>query len=157
MLETIRQLREHLVWADTRLLDALEAAAPPPDEALREYAHVLGAGETWLSRLEGRAATLTVWPEIELPLMRLVAAELHAGYTRYLADLDASGLEREVAYTTSDGRAFSTRVHDILLQVALHAQYHRGKINLLMRQAGQSPVQADYISYVRGVEAVGRG
>jgi hypothetical protein len=35
----------------------------------------------------------------------------------------------------------------------LHGQYHRGKINLLLRQSGAEPAPADYISYVRGVPA----
>jgi uncharacterized damage-inducible protein DinB len=35
----------------------------------------------------------------------------------------------------------------------LHGQYHRGKINLLLRQAGLAPAPVDFISFVRGVPA----
>ena len=41
----------------------------------------------------------------------------------------------------------------MLLQVALHGQYHRGKINLMLRQAGLPPTPTDYISFARGVPA----
>ena len=50
------------------------------------------------------------------------------------------------------------KVHDLwehvfLLHVPLHGQYHRGKINLLLRQAGRQPAPTDYITFVRGVSA----
>jgi uncharacterized damage-inducible protein DinB len=35
----------------------------------------------------------------------------------------------------------------------LHGQYHRGKINVLLRQSGAEPVLVDYIGYVRGAAA----
>jgi uncharacterized damage-inducible protein DinB len=155
MVQAIRRLWDHLAWADDRLLKALEAGPPPPAETLREYAHILGAGETWLARLEGRPATTPVWPRMELPELRRFAGELHAAYSRSLAALDAERLQSEAAYTTTDGSAYSTPVQDILLQVALHAQYHRGKVNLLLRQAGLAPAATDYITFVRSAPAAG--
>jgi uncharacterized damage-inducible protein DinB len=46
-----------------------------------------------------------------------------------------------------------TPVGDILLQVALHGQYHRGKVNLLLRDAALPPAPVDFISFARGVPA----
>ena len=153
MLLTFRRLWDHLAWADERLLTALEVSASPPTEAIREYAHILGADDTWLARLEGRAATVPVWPEMEPSQLRRFAQELHASYNRYLASVDATQLMRDVAYATTDGRTFATPAQDILLHVALHAQYHRGKINLLLRQAGLEPAATDYITFIRGAPA----
>lgn len=149
MLMTFRRLWDHLAWADERLLAALEVSASPPSEAIREYAHILGADDNWLARLEGRPATVPVWPQMELPALRRFAQDLHASYSRYLAALDATQLMRDVVYSTTDGRTFATPVRDILLQVAMHAQYHRGKVNLLLRQAGLEPAATDYIAFVR--------
>lgn len=153
MLPTLRRLWDHLAWADDRLLSALEAAAAPPGDAIREYAHILGADEVWLARLEGRASEAPVWPAMALPELRGLAARVHDGYARYLSALTSEHLADVVSYTTSDGRPFSTPVHDILLHVALHAQYHRGKINLLLRQAGLTPAPTDFIGFVRGAAA----
>jgi len=50
----------HLAWADARLLQALETAASPPAEAIREYGHALGAEEVWLARLQGRPPRIAV-------------------------------------------------------------------------------------------------
>ena len=62
-------------------------------------------------------------------------------------------LTRLVAYMTSQGRSFETAIGDILLHVALHSQYHRGKVNLLLRQSSAAPAPVDFIGFVRGVPA----
>jgi uncharacterized damage-inducible protein DinB len=148
----IRRLWDHAAWADVALLSALESVTEPPAQALREYAHVLGAEETWLSRLQGRASRTAVWPE----LTRAGVAQL-AGYEAHLASLTDEALDLAVTYTNSAGRTFSTAAGDILLHVVLHGQYHRGKVNLLLRQAGMEPAPVDFIGFVRGVPAATNG
>ncbi len=153
MLSAIRRLWEHLQWADDLLLAALSASAAPPPEAVREYAHILGADEVWLSRLTGRKSQLPVWPDLDTAQLSAAARDIRRGFADYLARLDAAELVRPVRYTNSAGQSFETPVQEILLHVALHAQYHRGKVNLLLRGAGLPPVPTDYIAYIRGVPA----
>lgn len=50
-------------------------------------------------------------------------------------------------------RLFTNATGDILLHVVLHAQYHRGKVNLLLRQTGGEAAPADFIAFMRGVPA----
>jgi uncharacterized damage-inducible protein DinB len=151
--ETFRRLIEHAAWADRLLLDALLALDPPPPRAWREYAHVLGAESVWLDRLLGRPQRIAVWPELTLGEGRALAESLRGEYAAYARALDAATLDSLVAYTNSAGQEFETAVADILLQVATHGQYHRGKINLLLRQAEHAPAPTDYISFARGVPA----
>ena len=151
--DTLIQLHDHLRWADQSLLAAIEAADQAPDEAIREFAHILGADEIWLARLEGRPATGPVWPNTSRLALRALATSVHEGFATYLAALPAEHLGQAVTYTTSDGRSFTTPVGEILLHVALHAQYHRGKVNLLLRAAGLTPAPVDFISFVRGAPA----
>ena len=60
----IRQLALHGAWADHQLFRAISDAVDAPEQTWREYAHVLGAEEVWLSRLEQRASSLPVWPTL---------------------------------------------------------------------------------------------
>ena len=152
-LEQLRRLWDHCAWADASLLAALELADDLPPAPLREYAHVVGAEEVWLSRLEGRPSRAAIWPELGLPEVRALAERVRAGCAAFLATLDDARLTRAVAYRNSAGRAFETPVGDILLHVMLHGQYHRGKVNLLLRQADLAPAPVDYIGFVRGVPA----
>ena len=147
----IHRLLAHLDWADRRALEVLRAT-PEPD-AVRRFAHVLAAERVWLTRLRGEPPDTPVWPDLTLDECARLADENRAGYAAYVSALTPVELAREVAYTTSAGQALRSRVDDILLQVALHGQYHRGQLALLVRAAGGTPAPTDYIVFVRGAPA----
>jgi uncharacterized damage-inducible protein DinB len=152
--DQLRTLFAHAEWADRRILDALRTLGDAaPVEAIREQTHLVGADEVWLSRVEGRASSVPVWPAPSLATIESLTDSVHAGWRRVLDTLRDDRLGERVAYTNSAGQSFETPLGDILLHVAMHAQYHRGKVNLLLRQAGHEPAPADVITYVRGVPA----
>jgi uncharacterized damage-inducible protein DinB len=153
VLPGIRRLWDHARWADQRLLAAIQENQGEPPEAFREFCHLLGAGETWLARLERRTPRLPVWPELTLDGAATETGFLHAGYEAFLGRLTEAGLSATIEYLNTAGQRFENAVSDILVHAALHAQYHRGKVNLLLRQSGRTPVPADYIAFVRGVPA----
>ncbi len=152
-LDQLQSLWRHAVWADRCIFDALQATGAQPVEALREHAHVLGAAEVWLARIERRAPSAPIWPKISLAASEVLATSVRVGYDALLERLDDSGLGEPITYTNSAGKTFTTPLDGILLHAALHGQYHRGKINLLLRQAGHEPAPTDYIAFVRGVPA----
>jgi uncharacterized damage-inducible protein DinB len=146
----IRQLSLHGAWADDQLLRVLTDAVEVPEQAWREFAHVLGAEEVWLARMEQRAPSLPVWPTISPQQCAALKDRLAGGYSALLASLSDADLDRDVTYATSDGRAFTNSIGDILAHVAMHGQYHRGKMNLLLRQGGITPAPVDVIAFIRG-------
>lgn len=149
MIQHLQRLAAHGEWADARLLSAAQRAAGDPAIVLKELAHVRGAQETWISRIDGRAATLPVWPTMTAGELAQAGAALDAKLRGLVATLTPPMLEREVAYTNSAGRTFSTPVGDILLQVLIHGQYHRGKANAALRAIGAEAVNVDYITWQR--------
>lgn len=148
----LQRLFDHLAWADLELAQALTSPGAPP-AAVTEYAHIAGADEVWLSRIEGRPSKTKVWPELDAAAAASLAADTALGFKRVLDRATESLLDQPITYTNSAGQTFSTPLVDILTHVAMHAQYHRGKINLLLRQAQLSPAPADFISFARGVPA----
>ncbi len=153
MLCELRRMRDHLAWADDALLDAIGEALEFPADAAREFAHILGADDTWLARIEGRRASTGIWPALDLNGLRQLALDVQVGYARHLDTLIEGDLHRMVSYQNSAGILFETPVRDILYHVFLHAHYHRGKVNLLLRQAGLGPAPVDYIGFIRGFPA----
>lgn len=150
-LDQIRRLFVHNNWADAELVTAVRDHHGT--EAWREYSHILGAEEVWLSRLEGRPSSSVVWPVLTVAEADALRQSLIVGYDAYLSGLTNERLEEVVSYKTSAGQPFATTIGDILLHVALHGQYHRGKVNLLLRQSESVPAPTDFISFVRGVPA----
>lgn len=149
MMEEIRRLYAHMRWADERVLTSLRGADPLPAEALRVYAHVLGAEHTWLSRLRRQPSIVAVWPTLTLDECESLSVENTDGFDAFLDVLEPGGLAREVEYRNSAGQEFRARIGDILLQVATHGGYHRGQVAVLLRQSGAEPMPTDYIAFVR--------
>lgn len=149
-LALVRRLLAHAAWADRLLWDALEAQDNVPPMVWQEYLHVLGAESVWLARLELRPVTSAIWPTGGRAEAMALRETVRAGYQTYAAMLDDESLQRPVAYRNSAGDAFSNTPIEVLTHVALHGQYHRGKINVLLRHGNALPVPVDYISFVRG-------
>jgi uncharacterized damage-inducible protein DinB len=152
----LRRLFEHMAWADRRALDALRSASTASQLAHSELAHVLGTEHVWLARLEGRPASVPVWPTLSVSECEALSGETHAGFLRFVERLDDDALERTVHYRNSAGKEFDSKVSDILLHVALHGTYHRGKVAAALRGGGAEPAATDYIAFVRGVPAATR-
>lgn len=150
-MKTIMRMMDHLYWADGRILDALEASHTKDSELLKLVRHVAVAEQVWLSRLQGKGSTqYALWEEAEdlTAIRRLFEANAEQ-YRSYLEMLEESGLDGMVNYTTQSGIPFQTSVRDILLQVLLHGQYHRGQINRALRMESAEPVPVDYITFAR--------
>lgn len=150
MKSILDRLFEHMYWADELALDALREAGDLSLTSRALFAHVLGAEETWLARLEGRTPKLAVWPELSIGECARGAEGLRAAYTAYLARQTEETLQRPVHYRNSAGTEFDSRVDDILAHVAMHGAYHRGQVALALRQEGARPNPTDFIAFIRG-------
>ena len=156
LMDHFAKLVNHLEWADQRVLQSLRSAQHAPPKALEIYAHILGSEHTWLSRINGTTAQLTVWPNLGLDDCERVAAANVAGFRALLARLTSDALEQPVTYRNSAGELFTSTVEDILTHAMMHGSYHRGQIASLIRAAGDTPSPTDYIFFTRGSPAATR-
>jgi uncharacterized damage-inducible protein DinB len=154
-MTTLQSLFAHMAWADQRALASLQTGAAPP-QARELYAHVVAVERVWLDRIHGNPTPFSTWPSFDLERSAALSRENASAYEAYLRDLGPAGLDREIAYVNSAGEGFRSRVEDILLQVFLHGQYHRGQIAAQVRQAGGTPSPTDYIAFIRGAPAATR-
>lgn len=155
-VEYFTKLLDHMEWADKRALASLRSMSNAPPQAVELMAHVLGAECVWLSRIEGKASPIPVWPKLTLAEADRVLAENAGGYKRVLSELPSDGLQRPITYKTSAGDQFTSTIEDILTQVVTHGSYHRGQIAAQVRVSGGNPNPTDYIAYIRGAPAATR-
>jgi uncharacterized damage-inducible protein DinB len=146
-LTHLTSLRDHGEWADRRLLESLRETAVP--DAVRELAHVRGAQEIWLSRIEQRRSTLPIWPELSVDELATIGEALDAAWRARFAALTADMLSQPISYRNMAGDPFSTPLSEILLHTMLHGHYHRGKANVAIRAATGAAVGLDYILWCR--------
>jgi uncharacterized damage-inducible protein DinB len=142
---SVQRMFEHLHWANLRILQALEEQ--PNDQAIRLFSHTLLAERVWLTRLVGKEShDLPIWSDLSLDNCRKLLEQNHGDFSEIIK----GSTDDLIVYQNSTGEEFSNTKEDILIHVALHGQYHRGQINLLLRQNAAQPTGTDYIIYKRG-------
>jgi uncharacterized damage-inducible protein DinB len=152
LVNHLRALVDHMAWADEGVLESLRQPRVPK-RAIDFYAHVLGAENVWLTRLEQRPQAVAVWPTLTLEECAELSEENRRRFAAFVERLTSEDLRRTVHYRNSAGLEFDTPIEDILLHVAMHGSYHRGQVSLLVRDAGAEPRPTDFITFVRGVPA----
>lgn len=154
MIKHLLALRAHGEWADARLLHRVRAAPQDVSDVVRELAHVRAAQDIWLSRIEQRAATLPVWPELSIQQLADTGAVVDSALRTYFESLHPVMLEHLVEYANSTGDAFQAPLGEVLLHMLTHGQYHRGKANAELRRVGARPAGVDYIMWQRQQQAM---
>ncbi|MCC6546025.1 DinB family protein [Candidatus Sumerlaeota bacterium] len=143
------------VWANARILVALQSANPSVPAGEHLFAHIHQAQRIWLGRILGNDSTQKFdrFPSLTLTeaiaLRDDITKELHA----YIATLcQEADLARVVRFNDLSGNPQADRLADILDQLFVHGAYHRAQIATLLRQAGITPPNTDYIAYVRSLK-----
>ncbi|MBW3630425.1 MAG: hypothetical protein KY464_14160 [Gemmatimonadetes bacterium] len=78
-----------------------------------------------------------------------MASDNATGLEALLSRLGEQDLPREVSYRNSAGESFASTVEDILVHLAMHGSYHRGRVALLLRQGDEEPAATGYIVFLR--------
>jgi uncharacterized damage-inducible protein DinB len=144
-----RRLLAYDSWANREVLMVLSQANSSLPRALRLMAHILGAEETWYSRIRGQKPAMPVWPELDIQSSQREEARLSASWSAYLDELTIGRLSSPLHYKNSKGEAWTSKIEDILMHVVMHSAYHRGQIALEMRGNGHAPAYTDFIHGVR--------
>lgn len=153
MRNHLQRMLRHMGWADDQIQEALRASTGTgltPEKAVQLYAHVVAAEHIWLARLEERdTGSVPVFPDWDMDKAADMSRQTVAGYERLLERTER--WEQIIVYKNTAGAEFRTAFADMITHVFLHGSYHRGQINLLLRDAGAEPVNVDYITFVRSV------
>ena len=158
LVATIRELYRHMEWADAEVWRAAVALpAVANDEKFAKLIH-----HTHMVQ----RAFLSLWEQTPPEFTRLESFEgfraleewgrtYHALATFYLDSLEETHLDRLVSQPWAEeiakylGRPPETpTLGETLLQVALHSLYHRGQLNIRIRDLGGEPPLVDFIAWI---------
>ncbi|AMV39168.1 DinB family protein [Planctomyces sp. SH-PL62] len=120
-------------------------------KAVDLMSHLVGARERWLDRIEAAPpSNRPLFPrDVRLDDVRRDCSQIERRWTETLEKLDDEALARVVTYQMVDGTTSSNQVEDLLVQLFGHSSYHRGQIAQLVRAAGGTPAETDFIHWVR--------
>src|SRR5689334_23771113 len=108
MADLLEKLFDHNWWAHHELFAELERQAPDR-ETLRLLSHVIATEHLWLSRIDGVAPRVAVWPSLTLDEVVALEAENRARIRELLHRPDDSRVQR-VHYRNSAGNEFDNTV-----------------------------------------------
>lgn len=138
---------DHDHWANQRITTQLQNLSVIPEKAERFMNHIIGAQHTWISRIDGTAPMMDVWPSLMADHWDSLFKKNH----HMLSDIVAqeNNLNRIVSYTNSRGEVFTNPVSELIIHLCLHSQYHRGQVVTICRDLIESPLPTDMIAFLR--------
>lgn len=151
MLDMIRALYRHMAWADRQMLDAVGAhtAAARDDELQRTLHHIVVVQRFFLSQFEEREfdyeGEKVMPPTHEAMAKRF--SETHSAELAYIDRIDAAAL-LPVMQTGHFAKIRPT-VGEMMMQVVMHSQHHRGQVASRLRALGGAPPTVDFIMWVK--------
>lgn len=107
--------------------------------------HTLNAQQIWNSRILNEKS-FEVW-QIN-PFENLEGIN-QLNFNKTLEIVQKFDPDQKIEYQNSRGKKFENTVFEMLFQAINHSTYHRGQINLLLKQSGITPILTDYIFYKR--------
>jgi len=156
----IQRLYDYNSWANKRVLESLQ---PIGQEIFTSHkqashgsirgiiAHIAGAEWIWLERWKG-SSPAGLLPESEFETVEIATQRLRkidGDLQEFTSRLTREDVEGSRGYKTTDGKAHSNVLSDMLLHLANHSSYHRGQIATLLRQSGAVPQSTDLILFIR--------
>jgi uncharacterized damage-inducible protein DinB len=147
----IQSLYEHMEWAD-----AIVWRAAPADETLREKLHHIHLTQhaflsLWSAK-EPRYIALSAFSDSE-SLIRW-GRGAHDEIRNVIAKLDEHQLDRPIdvpwarrIVAVLGVEPSAVTLHETLMQLPQHSTYHRGQVNMRLRQLGVEPPLTDFIAW----------
>lgn len=141
------KLFRHEKWANEAVIACVNDAISLPDRVEEIISHVLNAQEIWIDRARGREPQTEVWQIVPRASW---LKKLNENFDKLQMLLDQLGsTDRTVEYTNSRGQQFSSSLSDILTHLALHSQYHRGQVVVLIKPYVDDLPATDFIFWSR--------
>lgn len=153
-LETVKELYAHMQWADASVWRAVLASdAARGDQKLRGLFHHLHLVQHAFLRAWRGEPPDTPFPTFEdLEPLRTWGRSYYGEIFRHLAELTEEQISnpaelpwKEIVEQQIGQTPAVISARETLIQVPLHSLYHRGQINMRLRDVGGEPPTVDFI------------
>ena len=156
---TLRQLYRHMEWADATVWAAALRQGDEADPRVRQLLlHVHVVQRAFLHVWTGRSivpvfrkpeefATLRDLQTWARPYYREVESFLDTVQDTQLPEVVVLPWSKQLAEHLGRDPAPST-LADTMFQVTSHSTYHRGQVNIRLREVGAEPPLVDYIAWI---------
>ena len=157
-LDALRELVRHMEWADAAVWRVALGHAPALSDArLRDLLrHLHGVQRGFLNVWTSQPMSFPTAEDLpDLAAVHAWSLPYYADVNAYVETLDDSDLGGMVEmpwlaeFERQQGRRFEKpTLGETLFQVTSHSTYHRGQVNVRLRELGAVPPLVDYIAWI---------
>lgn len=158
MLDAVRPLFAHMEWADAMVWRAVtDCAAASDDKVLHDRLyHIHATQHAFLQAWLGEQVVFKGADDYPgLDSIRDFGRTFYAVANDYVASLSPNAVDREMVLSWSSYfakragfAAHPSTLGETLLQLPSHSTYHRGQVNVRLRELGATPPLVDFIAWV---------
>lgn len=120
-------------------------------KAVDLFAHIVGARILWLYRFGFlKDKTENLFPtNVKIEELSLMVDKMYSVWDDYFNKLDEKEFNRIFEYKSTENLWYTNKIEEIITQLFGHSWYHRGQIAMLVRIAGGTPAETDYVYWKR--------
>ena len=158
LLAAVRPLFDHMEWADALIWRAVgDSAAAAEDKILHDRLFHIHATQHAFMRVWRGEELVFKGPDAYpgLDAVRQLARDFYAFAPAYVAAVAPEKVDDEMVlpwanyFAKRSGiTARPSTLGETLLQLPSHSTYHRGQVNIRLREIGATPPLVDFIAWV---------
>ena len=163
-LPLLRTLFNYRAWANDELLQKMEGFDPEQHKdarhaAIRLMNHCHVVDQIFAAHLVGAKHGFLADNTQDTPTLqelRTAMAALDRWYLDYVAGLDQAQLAESIDFSFSNGAPGRMTREEMLMHIAMHGDYHRGQVGLLLTKNPINFSAAPFTGYLHKAEASDR-
>jgi uncharacterized damage-inducible protein DinB len=164
MKEHLTKYTDYNLWANKRLTDKLYTLKLEDwileqkssfTTIKRTLLHIYDAETIWFKRLNGESLTAMPGKDFKGRSEEIIMMLLDTSFQffKFVKSSDEAFLSSICNYKSTEGKAFASRVSDIIMHCMNHSTFHRGQLITMLRYCGETVLPStDYITYLREQE-----
>ena len=145
------ELLRHMEWADATVWKTVRKLEPD-DRKLRDLLrHLHGTQRAFFSAWTTSEFDRGMMSDQPLEVVEQWAREYHRDLGAYLPKITEDRLDREMRLPWAErfaSGAHATTFGETIMQISQHSTYHRGQVNMRLRELGGNPELVDYIAWL---------
>lgn len=147
-------------WANAELLKLLGQidAKRYPDQyalAIRLFNHTLVVDQIFIAHIKGEKHSFSANNTEVMPTLSTLSdsvSQTDAWLIDYVSNVSQEELEKEIAFTFTDGDAGCMSISEILNHLIIHGTYHRGNIGMILGDCGLNRPSDTFTKFIHQFE-----
>ena len=147
LFEHLKDMHGHMAWADAVWFDTWGRSGFKDDpDLLQRVQHTTDVQGAFLMVLNHQDVLFPVeQPEPEFSRLRILARDNHRAFKALFQTMNPQDVLLRVRLPWFPGPPCEVTVTEVLTQVAMHTQHHRGQLMTRLKSLGGQPQNVDYI------------